>query len=316
MENNYLGQTGIKVSKMCFGALTVGPLQKNLSPKEGGRVIEYAFNKGVNFIDTAEMYESYEHIRQGLKAFNRSDVVIASKSYAYNKQGAEKAVYDALKALNTDYLDVFLMHEQESVHTIRGHYEALETYIRLKEKGVIRAVGLSTHHVAGVEAAIKYDEIEVIHPILNVSGLGIVDGSRDQMYEKIQSFKKKGGGVFSMKPLGGGNLLNRIEDSFDYVLSLDGIDSIALGMQNTLEVDYNVARFNQEPIDGSVRQALKGQRRDLHIADWCTGCGACLKRCHQEALYIEGDKARVKKDLCVLCGYCATVCPDFCIKVV
>lgn len=316
MEKNFLGQTQIKVSKLCFGGLTIGPLQRNLSPVVGGEIIAHAFDKGVNFIDTAEMYGTYEHIKEGLKHVNRSDIVIASKSYAYDKKGAEKAVYDALKALNTDYIDVFLMHEQESEHTIRGHYEALETYLRFQEKGLIRAVGLSTHHIAGVKAAVKYDEIQVIHPILNVSGLGIVDGSRDAMYQEIMKFKNKGGGVFSMKPLGGGNLLNKVEESLDYILGLDGLDAIAMGMQNIAEVDYNVARFKGEPIDAKTAQALKGQSRKLHIADWCLGCGACIQRCHQQALSPGKQKPVVDHDKCVLCGYCSTVCPDFCIKVV
>ena len=316
MIYNPLGQTGIQVSKLCFGGLTIGPLQKNLSIREGGKVIRKAFEGGINFIDTAEMYQTYDHIQEGLKDLKRSDYVIASKSYAYDKKGAEKAVFDALKALNTDYLDVFLMHEQESVHTVRGHYEALETYLRLKEKGIIRSVGLSTHHVKGVEAALKYDEIEVIHPILNVSGLGIVDGTRDDMYEKILAFKKQGGGVFSMKPLGGGNLLNRIEASFDYILNLEGLDSIAVGMQSLEEVEYNLGRFNNQAIDGLIREKLKSQKRALHIADWCTGCNACVLRCHQKALKMENSKAVVDHSKCVLCGYCSTVCKDFCIKVV
>jgi predicted aldo/keto reductase-like oxidoreductase len=316
MIYNALGQTGIQVSKLCFGGLTIGPLQKNLSIKEGAKVIRRAFDGGVNFIDTAEMYQTYDHIKEGLHGLNRSDYVIASKSYAYDKKGAEKAVYDALKALNTDYLDVFLMHEQESVHTIRGHYEALETYLRLKEKGIIRSVGLSTHHVSGVEAAIKYKEIEVIHPILNISGLGIVDGTREEMYEKIRVFKKQGGGVFSMKPLGGGNLLNRVEDSFDYILKLDSLDAIAVGMQSLEEVAYNLARFENQPIDTLIKEKLKNQKRALHIAEWCTGCNACVLRCHQNALRINAGKAVVDHNKCVLCGYCSTVCKDFCIKVV
>lgn len=316
MKYNYLGQTDIKVSKLCFGGLTVGPLQRNLSPKEGGKVIAHAFDRGVNFIDTAQMYDTYPHILEGTRHLQRSDYVIASKSYAYDRQGAEKAVYDALKALKTDYIDVFMMHEQESEHTIRGHYEALETYLRFKEKGIIRAVGLSTHHVAGVEAAIKYKEIQVVHPILNVSGLGIVDGDKEAMYEAIVAYKKRGGGIFSMKPLGGGNLLNRVEESLDYILKLDAIDAVAVGMQNTCEVDYNIARFSQRAIDAHLIEALKHQERQLHIADWCIKCGACIQRCHQKALVMGDTKPVIDQDKCVLCGYCSAVCPDFCIKVV
>lgn len=313
MKYNELGQTGIKVSKLCFGGLTVGPLQKNLTPREGGKVIEYAFSKGVNFIDTAQMYQTYDHIKHGLKGIKREDIVIASKSYAYDEKTALESVQEALKSLGTDYIDLFMLHEQESEHTLRGHYEALETYIKLKEKGIIRAVGLSTHAVAGVKAAIMCPEIEVIHPILNVSGLGIIDGSRDEMLGAIQSFK---GGVYSMKPLGGGNLLNRVEDSFDYILSKQGIDSIAVGMQNFDEVDYNIKRFNNEMISDQLRETLKSQPRRLQIADWCINCRKCIEKCHHDALIPGEKKPIIVREKCVLCGYCASVCSEFCIKVV
>jgi len=316
MEKRYLGNTGIQVSKLCFGGLTVGPLQANLTPKEGGRIISHAFDRGVNFIDTAQLYETYDHVREGLKPFKRDDIVIASKSYAYDEKTALESVQEALNKLGTDYLDIFMLHEQESEHTIRGHYEALETLIKLKEKGIIRAIGLSTHAVAGVEAAIKYREIEVIHPILNISGLGIIDGSRDDMLDAIKRYKNRDGGIYSMKPLGGGNLLNRVEASFDYVLSLDCIDSIAVGMQTIEEVDYNIKRFKNELIDESLIAKVQSQPRKLMIADWCTKCGACINKCSHKALDMGEKKPNINPNKCVLCGYCAAVCKEFCIKVV
>jgi aryl-alcohol dehydrogenase-like predicted oxidoreductase len=316
MKKYELGQTGLQVSKLCFGGLTVGPLQANLSPKDGGKIIKYAFDKGINFIDTAELYETYAHVKEGISSFNREDVVIASKSYAYDKKTATDSVEKALKELGTDYLDIFMLHEQESEHTIRGHYEALETYLRYKEKGIIRAIGLSTHAVAGVEAAIKYKEIEVIHPIINVSGLGIIDGSLEEMLDAVSRYHQMGGGVFSMKPLGGGNLLNRVETSLDFVLNLDCVDSIAVGMQRENEVDYNVARFNNEHIDKALKETLRNTPRQLMIADWCTKCGACIERCGQKALRMGLKKPDIDHTKCVLCGYCASVCNDFCIKVV
>jgi len=316
MEYNLLGDTGIKVSKLCFGGLTVGPLQANLSPKAGGEIISHAFDCGVNFIDTAQLYETYDHVREGLKGHRREDIIIASKSYAYDHKTAMESVEEALLKLDTDYLDIFMLHEQESEHTIRGHYEALETLLKLKEKGIVRAIGISTHAVAGVEAAIKYKEIEVIHPILNISGLGIMDGTRDEMLDAISRFKKRGGGVYSMKPLGGGNLLNRVEESFNYVLSLDAIDSIAVGMQTIEEVDYNVKRFKNEIISNDLMEKVRNQPRKLHIADWCTKCGACVKKCSHNALEMGDSKPNINREKCVLCGYCAAVCKEFCIKVV
>ena len=310
-----LGNTGINVSKICFGSLTMGPLQRNLSAFEGASLIEYAFEQGVNFIDTAELYETYAHIGEALKRIPRERIVIASKSYAYSEETAKASLEKALRELNTDYLDVFMLHEQMSEHTIRGHYEAIEYFLKMRQEGKIKALGISTHYVAGVKAAIKYPEIEIVHPITNMNGLGIQDGSREDMEIALRQFKAKGGGILGMKPLGGGNLLNNVDACFDYILAQDYIDAIAFGMQSFAEIDYNIKRVNQLPISESLREAVATGEKRLKIADWCIGCGACVKKCDHKALRLENGMAVVDEERCVLCGYCSSVCPEFCIKV-
>lgn len=310
-----LGNTGIKVSKLCFGSLTMGPLQRNLSAFEGASLIEYAYQQGVNFLDTAELYENYAHIREAMKRIPREKYVIASKCYAYSTETAQASLEKALREMDTDYVDVFMLHEQVDINTVRGHYEAIEYFLKMKEQGKIRAFGISTHYVSGVKAALKYPEIEVIHPILNISGLGIQDGTRDEMEHALKAFKANGGGIFGMKPLGGGNLLHSVEACFDYILNQEYLDSIAFGLQSTDEIDFNVKRIMGLPISEELRQRVSKNDKKLQIADWCMGCGACVNKCDHHALKIENGKATVDRARCVLCGYCAAVCPEFCIKV-
>ena len=107
MERVQLGNTGIEVSRLCFGSLTMTPFQANLSVREGAYLIEYAFDKGINFIDTAEIYENYDYIKTALKNINREDFHIATKTYAYTKEMAAKSLDLALKQLGTDYIDIF-----------------------------------------------------------------------------------------------------------------------------------------------------------------------------------------------------------------
>mgnify|MGYP001260788705 CR=1 FL=1 len=90
MERVFLGDTGIKVSRLCFGSLTITPFQANLPIKEGAELIKYAYSKGVNFLDTAELYDNYDYIREALKDINRNDFVITTKCYAYDKKTAEE----------------------------------------------------------------------------------------------------------------------------------------------------------------------------------------------------------------------------------
>ncbi len=315
MIYNKLGKTNINVSKICFGSLTMGPLQRNLSTVEGASLIEYAFHKGINFIDTAELYETYGHIRESLKRIPREKLVIASKCYAYSEETAKHSFEKALLEIDTDYIDVFMLHEQMSEHTIRGHYEAIEYFLKQKELGKIKAFGISTHYVAGVLGAIKYPEIEIVHPILNFNGLGIQDGSRTDMEDALIKYHNLGGGVFAMKPFGGGNLLGNINECFDYLESQKYIDSIAFGMQSFAEIDYNVARINGEVIPEVVKSKISISEKKLQIADWCIECGACTKKCDHKALSLENGSIVINRSRCVLCGYCSTVCPEFCIKV-
>lgn len=316
MEKRKLGNTNIEVSRLCFGTLTISPLQANKSPEEGGDLLLYALEKGINFIDTAELYETYKHIAHALKHWDRSKITISTKSYAYSRKTAENSLKKALKEMNTDYVDIFLLHEQESEHTIRGHYEAVEYFLEMKEKGYIRNVGLSTHAVDGVKGALKYKELEIIHPLININGLGIQGGTVDDMVSALNDAHNLGKGIYGMKPLGGGNLLKNFQQCFDFVLNLPVLDSVAVGMQSKEEIDVNVAIFEGKEISKSSLEKIKAKERRLLISQWCQGCGICVERCGQNALRMVDGKAVVDHNKCILCGYCSEACPHFCIKVI
>ncbi len=199
--------------------------------------------------------------------------------------------------------------------TLRGHREALEYYLDAKAKGIIKAVGVSTHNIEAVLACADMDEIDVIHPLINKSGIGIKDGTADEMMKAIKYAHDKGKGIYSMKALGGGNLVRDYESSMRFVMDLPYVDSIAVGMQSVEEVMMNVSFFEGKEIKTEIKDALTAKKRKLHIDYWCTGCGKCVERCKQNALRIENNKAVADDKKCVLCSYCASVCPQFAIKV-
>lgn len=315
MDYRILGNSGLKVSRLCFGSLTIGPLQAGLDLEEGASVIREAFDMGVNFIDTAELYNTYDYIRKATEGI-RKDMIISTKCYAYTGKGAEKSLRKALDELNTDYIDIFSLHEQESALTLKGHQEAMEYFIRAKEKGYIRSFGISTHAIEAVKASLKYRDIEVLHPILNKKGLGIIDGDVNGMLEAVAEAERNGKGIYSMKPLGGGNLIKESKECFDFVLSNDNLHSIAVGMQSKEEVANNVMIFEGKQVPEDIRLKLEGKKRRLLIDYWCSGCGSCSRKCTQKAIAVEKGKAVVDPAKCVLCGYCSAYCPDFCIKVI
>ena len=315
MRQIALGNTGIQVSRLCFGTLTVGPLQANLPLEEGAEVLAHGIRRGITFFDTAQLYETYPYLRRAMERTGRRDIVVSSKTYAYTREMAVEAVEQARRELNRDYVDIFMLHEQESVHTLRGHARALEYLWECKQKGIIRAVGASMHHIAAVEGAYRQG-LDCIHPLLNRDGLGIVDGSSRQMEEALLLAHGKGVGIFSMKPLGGGNLFSQAEECLRYILGLPWLDCVAIGMQSPEEVDANVTYWETGAFESGQIKALTGKTRRLHIDGWCEGCGLCRDRCGQHALSIQGGKAVCRHEKCILCGYCSTICPAWAIKVV
>lgn len=318
MEYRALGNTGLSVSRLCFGVLTLGPLQADLPLAEGVALLEYAASLGVNFFDTAEDYRTYPYLRSLLRKVQDKPLIISSKSYAVTAKEMSDSLDRARKELDRDYIDIFLLHEQESALTLQGHHQALEFLVEAREKGIVRAVGLSTHTVAGVQAVLDRPEIDVVHPLFNIRGLGILVGSRETMLDAIKSAWGQGKGVYLMKALGGGHLLHQAEQALSYAFGQECAASVAVGMQNRAEIDCNVALACGLPVPERLWSAAarRGPARRLHIEDWCEGCGQCAEICPQGALSLGADgKMSVTDSRCLLCGYCAGVCPYFCVKV-
>lgn len=300
----------MKPSKLAFGSLTVSPLQCDFSPNQAAELFCYALDRGINFFDTAELYRNYHQFHAFLQQVKRSDVVLSTKCYAYDTEGAKRSLDKALTEMNTDYIDFFLLHEQESEHTLRGHAQAIDYFLEAKAQGLIRRFGISTHFVAGVQAAIKDLRIEVVHPIINLTGLGIADGNREDMEHALKDLRQTDKFIYAMKALGGGHLLKNYEAALSYALSLD-VEAIAIGMQSFEEIERNIQAFH-----GTISQEPVTKRRQLVIDEWCIGCRACEKRCQQGAIQVIDGQAKVDTDKCVLCSYCVEACPDFCIKVI
>jgi aryl-alcohol dehydrogenase-like predicted oxidoreductase len=275
-------------------------------------------------------------------------VIISTKTYAYSREGAAEAVEEARRELNRDVIDIFMLHEQESIHTLHGHMDALQYLLEMREKGIIRAVGVSCHHISCVKGVLELCEkegirLDVIHPLYNKAGIGIADGTESEMAAALSLAKEKGIGIFGMKALAGGHLCGKAEEALSFVLEKPFIDAVAVGMQSKEEVDSNIEFFESGGFsEGSVR-ALREKKRVLHIEDYCEGCGACVKRCPQGALQLEDITVRVETnpydfssdfaqctdeptekttryatvdhEKCVLCAYCTAVCPVFALKV-
>lgn len=154
MKYTTLGNTDIKVSNLCVGGMSFGKASKDfhewtLPYEDTKEMLAYAYDLGVNFIDTANTYAfgtSEEYIGKALKELQipRDKVVLASKVYFneghLKKEAILREIDQTLERLQTNYLDLYQIHRFDYSTPIE---ETMETLDALVKQGKVRAIGAS-----------------------------------------------------------------------------------------------------------------------------------------------------------------------------
>lgn len=320
MQQNNTENLRSKFSPLGLGTLTMGPFQRNFPVEAGALLIVEAVKRGINVLDTADYYKTYPYIKRALELLGSEEkrsLVIISRSYDYTYEGMDKNFEKACREMGISRIPVFMLHEMESEHTIRGHAPALQCLVEKKKAGLINLTGISTHYIRAVAAAADHPDIDCIFAILNRSGLGIMDGTAAEMEEALRIAHDKGKIILIMKALGGGHLFRDAHKSLSYAGDLPFSDCVVVGMQSREELDFNLSAMglSDEPGQGYDLE-IKNEARMLIVEDYCRGCGECVKTCPFGAMGIVAEKAVVDREKCMLCSYCAGACPDFCIKII
>jgi len=311
MDRKQLGKTGLLVSPVGFGVLTVGNTQLNLSVDEGAEILRYAFERGINFIDTAQYYETYPYIRKALTG-SSFEPVISSKCLKSSYAEMKEAVEEARREMDRDVIDIFLLHEVRTDPDLDQRAGAIEYLHEAKAKGIVKAIGVSTHHVDVAERVSEMPEFDILFPLINFKGLGIrrgsSSGSREDMAAAIKKASEKGQGVFAMKVFGGGPLIGSYQEAIHYVQALPGIASMMIGFGSKPEVD-RIIEMMEGTIDPAYSPDLSTKKIWIDQGD-CEGCGTCVSRCPNQAIFQNAEGlANVNYTICMTCGYCAPVCP-------
>jgi len=151
MEYTTLGKSGIKISKICLGCMTFGVKEGCpwlLNQEQTDEMVKRALDLGINFFDTANCYNfgtSEEYLGKALKKFaKREDVVIATKVFFneghLSRESILREVEGSLKRLQTDYIDLYIIHRWDYNTPIE---ETMGTLNELVKSGKVRALGCS-----------------------------------------------------------------------------------------------------------------------------------------------------------------------------
>jgi aryl-alcohol dehydrogenase-like predicted oxidoreductase len=223
MEYTTLGNTGLLVSKLCFGTMTFGDgrgLFKGLSAvdqAEADRLVRTSIDAGINFFDTADNYtegESEKILGQSLKNLDiaRKDVVIATKVYSRvgpgrNDIGASRGhIMDAVKAslcrLQTDHIDLYQIHGNDPVTPVEETIRALDTLV---QKGKVRYIGCSNWQAWKIAKALGISEFKNLARFDTLQAYYSIAG-RDLEREIVPLLESEKVGLLVWSPLAGGLL--------------------------------------------------------------------------------------------------------------
>ncbi len=196
MQKRRLGRTGLLVSVVGFGGIPIIALSR----EQAEHVVRYAYERGINYFDTARAYgDSEEKMGAALKDV-RDEVILATKTHQRTKEDAARAgLKQSLKNLRTDHIDLVQLHGVDSEETLKkatGPEGSLMALKEAKAQGKVDYIGISGHNPHILAKAAKMGEFDTVLVPLNVL-------DRRASEELIPLAREKDMGIVIMKAMGG-----------------------------------------------------------------------------------------------------------------
>ena len=263
METIRLGRTELYVTKTAFGAL---PIQR-ISKADAVKLVRRAFDAGINYFDTANMYtDSEEKLGEALHDV-RQQVVISTKSAGQDKKTVQAHIEQSLRSLRTDYIDLFQFHNPAVLPDINDPDGIFSVVLEAQKKGYIRHIGITNHRLGVAQAAIASGNFETLQfPFCHLA--------TEKDLELVELCKQADMGFIAMKGLSGG-LLNNAAACFAFMQQYPTVVPI-WGIQHEWELDQWLALASDPPALTPELQAVIDHDRQELAGDFCRSCGYCL----------------------------------------
>ncbi len=224
MRYTELGQTGMKISQLSFGASSLGSEFRETRLNESIDAVVAAVEGGINFIDVSPYYghtKAETVLGQALKVIPRDKYYLSTKVGRYGKDGRNTwdysarrvtdSVYESMERLGIDFIDLINVHDIEFQANLPGGLqkvaeETLPALVELRDKGVVGHVGITDLQLKNLRWMVEHTAEGVVESVLNFCHYCLCD---DALADYIDFFEQRGVGILNASPLSMGLLSQR-----------------------------------------------------------------------------------------------------------
>jgi 1-deoxyxylulose-5-phosphate synthase len=237
-----LGRTGIRTSRLAMGTGTIGGGGESNQTRLGTNpfvtmMLDGYHENGLRFFDTADSYGSHPYVAAAIKQLPRDKVTVLTKTDHRDPKEVRDDLDRFRRELGTDYIDILLIHcttEGDWTTRYRGVMDVLS---EAKQKGIIRAHGVSCHSIEALRAAAAAsDWVDIDLVRLNPVGAHM-DADADTVISVVKQMRKGGTGIVGMKILGQGAMRDRPSDAVRFALGSGVLDAFTIGAESRHEQD-------------------------------------------------------------------------------
>jgi aryl-alcohol dehydrogenase-like predicted oxidoreductase len=219
MKYKELGNTGLKISEIGYGASSLGGVFHSFDEGRGIDSVFAAIDAGINFIDVSPYYGHYKAetvLGKALKQIPRDKYYLSTKVGRYGEDGKNtwdysaervtRSVYESMERLNIDFIDIINVHDVEFADLNQIVDETLPALVALKDKGVVGHVGITDLQLENLKWVIEHTPKGTVESVLNFCHYCLND---DKLVDFLDFFEENGVGVISASPFSMGLLTER-----------------------------------------------------------------------------------------------------------
>lgn len=233
-----LGKSGVRTTRLAMGTGTSGfggrSNQGSLGVPGLADLLWAGYDQGLLFIDTADSYGTHPHVAAALKRIPREKVTVLTKTWSRDGKGVRADLDRFRRELGTDYLDIVLLHCLTDSDWTAKYRSAMDVLSEAREKGIVRAHGVSCHSIGALRAAAREPWVQVDLVRLNPIG-SHMDADPKTVVEVIRQMRSQGTGIIGMKILGQGDMRRRVDEALKFALAVGVLDAFTIGAENRSE---------------------------------------------------------------------------------